>query len=283
MKKIKILLLLTCCLSLGFFSCDDNRQAIEESEEVGALNNKAMVSINSNVTSGDINEGTVVEYTINFDKPVSANVNFVAVLKGGTAGENDVDLGSAQLARYGTSTTLSITIENDLIPENDETAIITIEAASPSSDYFVHPNSNIPDFNYNIKSPVDPNDLIVALEWDIDAASDLDMFSVSAVNGPWDQQWTGDYPEVKNLVWGVDPDGTYYLGIDPYSVENDVTEFWYKWSLGQPDGTVTVIEGVFDYENRNTVYTIDSATGGTASYRLVTVTKTGTTFVAAGN
>lgn len=281
MKKIKKLLLLTC-LSVSIFACDDSRDTNQDAEDIVGFDKKAMVSVTPDVLSGDVNEGDVITYTINMDKAVTVNVGFVAVLKGGTADAADITLGSATISKYNTSTTISVSINDDSFPEFDETAIITIEADGVTSGYSVHPDSNIPNYSYNIISPVDPSDLIVGLEWDTTSAPDIDMVSFNGTT-EWDNQATGDHPEVKNLVWGVDPDGTYFLGIDPYEVEAGVASFSYKWTLGQPDGSITVIEGTFDYENRDTIYTTAaSAALGSTIYLLVQVEKTGTTYVATG-
>ena len=268
-------------LSLALFACDQEKANID-AEGPGSTSNKSTVTATPDNTGGDVNEGDVVTFSITLDKPQSSAVGFEAILVGGSGSADDVVLGSSRVGSYATGTSITVEFAADLIPENDETVIVKIVPDGVVSGYFVSNPDNLGEYTYNVKSPVDPDDLIVALEWDTVAAHDLDMFSVSAANGAWDQQWTGDHPEVKNLIWGVDPDGTYYLGIDPYDVEAGVDSFWYRWSLGQPDGTITVIEGMFDYANRDTAYTIDSATGGTPSYRLVTIEKAGLNFAATG-
>ena len=272
-------------LSLAFvaalvFSCDAE-EASQTPAGIGSDTYKPTVSVTADMT-GDVDEGMAATFTLNTDRAIAYDIFFTAVLVSGDATDSDLVIGSARLPKYSTTTDLVVDFNADGVPELDETAVITIQPDGVDSNFWVNDASDFGTYSYTIKSPVDPNDLIVALEWDLERSHDLDMFSVSAQYGAWDQQWTGDHPEVKNLIWGVDPDGTYYLGIDPYDVEDGVTEFWYRWSLGQPDGTVTVIEDMFDYANRDSVYEIDSATSGTPSYRLVTVEKTGTTFVATG-
>ena len=280
MKNIKKLLLLSF-LSVSIFACDDARESNQDAEPIGSLNSKAMVSITADVASGDVTEGDVITFGINMDKPVSVNVGYVAVLKGGTANDADVTLGSATISKFSTTASISVTINADSFPELDETAIITIEADGPTSGYSVHPDSNIPNFTYNILSPVSPTDLMVGLEWDNVSAPDIDMVSFYGTVEAGVTA-TGDMPEVGNLILGSNPDGTYFLGIDPYEVEADVTSFDYKWTFGQPDGSVSVIEGTFDYENRDTVYTTgtSAALGGSTIYLVVQVEKTATTYVA---
>ena len=276
MKNFKILYITLFTLAT-LVACDYEKASVD-SAEPGSIDNKPTVTITSDVAQGAVDEGTVINFTLQFDKQIPYSVGFHAVISG-SAGEADVDLGSGRVNAFANSAVLSVEIIDDLVPELDESLTIKIEPDSPASAYYVHPNSNLSGFSYTIKSPVDPDDLIVALDWDFDSAHDLDMFSISADYGAWDVQWTSDHPEVKNLIWGSDPDGTYYLSIDPYSVEPGVTEFWYKWSLGQPNGTVTVIDGIFDYANRDTAHTVDTSFGF-PTYVLVKVVKTGTTFVA---
>lgn len=259
-------------------SCDVNDR--EDVSDIGTTDNKPVISITT-ADSGAA-EGNSVTIMITSDKPISNDIRFQASVTGGTVSEGDYSLSSESfaLSKYTTSTELTVTFAADEMPELQENIEVSVNLyGGAANDFLVHESSTKEaTFTFDVDNVVDPNDLIVALEWG-ENASDLDMFSFDGTYGEWDVQWTADHPEIKNLIWGSDDDGTYYLGIDPYEVAPGADTFDYKWSLGQPDGSVTIIEGTFDYTNRDTVYTTGNYQGTTA-YLLVQVVKTGTTFVA---
>ena len=180
------------------------------------------------------------------------------------------------MSKYTNETTITFTVADDGIPEIDETAIIKIEPDGADSEFWIIPNNTLPEFSYTLKSPVHPENLVIAAGWDADAADDLDFFIFNEAEGPWDYSASSDNPEIAS-IWGSDPDGVYYLGFDPYDVSE--AEFAYSFIMGSPNGSVNTITGTFDYENRDSVYqTMDFQ--GTTVYLLVKVVKTGTTYVA---
>ena len=277
MKKNIVKIFSIVALGTVLFSCDPEK-ANQDSAAIGSESYKPTLTVTTDFVGNEVNEGETITYNLTTDKVLEFDISVKVILESGTASEADVVLATGVITKFTNLATLTATFPEDGIPEVDETAVIKVVADGVASEFWVVNYETLPAFNYTIKSFVNPDDFMVALEWDYDAASDFDMFSISQANGPWDSAATGDTPESKNLIWGVDPDGTYFLGIDPYDVEPGVTSIDYKFSLGSPDGSVTVIEGTFDYENRDTVYDTQ-VVSGTTVYLLVQVVKTGTTFV----
>lgn len=264
-------------LSITLVNCDAEESSVDPTP-IGGTQELVTPTITPDVVPGDVDEGSSITFSIVFDKSVRQTVTWVPVLVGGTGTEADLDLDvTAVMNAYRTSTSMTVDVISDGIPEMDQTVTIQLQPISVESGYWISPNYDLPEFTYTIKSFVDPNDLIVAFEWDENASHDMDMFAFSEVSGPWDSAATGDIPETKNLVWGIDPDGTYFIGVDPYDVEDGVTEIDYKFSFGQPNGQIDVFEGSFDYANRDTTYTTDDYQGTTV-YLLFNVVKVGTEF-----
>src|SRR5690606_22040 len=204
-------------LAMVFTSCDPRTNDVDPSD-LGSTDHYPTITVTPSVSNGStVTEGSSITFDISMDRSIDENIDFVATLVSGTVGENDIVLGSGRVAAYSTTTSVTVNIIDDSYPEIDENATIKIEAADDSSDFWLNPQTVLSNYDYTIQDPVNP-DLIVVLEWDYDAAPDLDMFAFNSVLGAWDYAATADTPEIKNIVWGSDPDGTYYIGIDPYEV-----------------------------------------------------------------
>jgi hypothetical protein len=282
MKKniVKIFSIVT--LGTVLFSCEPE-MANQDVSAIGSQSYKPTLTVTSDLVGNIVNEDESVTFTLTTDKILAYNVSYKVILESGTASEDDVVLSTGTIARNTNSTTLTVSFPNDSYFEADETAVLKVVADGVASEFWVLNYDSLPAFNYTIKDFVNPDDFVVQLEWDYEAASDLDMFCFKSPATSWDSAATGATPEYKNLIWGANPNGTYYLGIDPFDVEPGVTSIDYKYTLRSPNGSVTVIEGTFDYANRDTAYTTATyapgTTGATTVYLLVQVVKTGTTFV----
>jgi len=256
-----------------------------DDEELAGQEYKPTVSITASAPTGNVDEGTSITYSLSFDKPINHPISFVATLVSGVAGANDVELGVTTIPANVTTGSLTVDFIADLVPELPESAVIKIEGGSEDSKYYINPASQLPNYTYSIISPVSATDLAVALEWDYDTVSDIDLYAFSEANGPWELAATGDTPEVKNIILGSEPDGTYLLGIDAYSlttgVETGVTSFDYNFIFGTPDGSVTNVSGTYDYENQDATYDVLAWPSNpvTFVYILLEVEKTGTNYV----
>ena len=264
-------------MSLLIVGCDAE-QADQDPSEIGSTKYKPTLTITPSVASGDVAEGTAITYQLSTDKIMEFDINFKASLVGGTASGADFELGTGVIGKFKNNTTITVEILDDMIPENDETAIIKIEADGLDSEFWIIPNNTLPEFSYTIKSSVNPTDLVVALEWDAGAASDLDMWTFSEAGVAWSNAATSDNPEVGVSVEEADDDGVYFVGFDPYDVNSGVESFEYSFHIGTPDGTVKTISGTFDYAARDEAYdTMEYQ--GTVVYLLLKVVKTGMNYV----
>ncbi len=264
-------------MSLLIVGCDAEK-ADQEPSELGSTAYKPTLVITPSVASGNVEEGSQITFTLTTDRVIEFDINFKATLMSGTASEDDIDLGTIKLAKFTNSAVLTVKIADDMIPEIDETAVIKIEPDGVDSEFWIIPNNTLPTFSYTIKSPVHPENLVIAAGWDGDAAPDLDFFIFNELEGAWDNSASSDNPEIAS-IWGSDPDGVYFLGFDPYEVEDGVDSFEYSFIMGSPDGSVNTISGTFDYENRDTAYTTMDY-DGTTVYLLVKVVKNGLNYVA---
>lgn len=276
MKKY-IYLFFIGLLSITLVNCDVETSSVDPTD-IGGTEQLVIPTITPDVAGGEIAEGSTITFDIEFDKSVRQTVTWIPVVVGGSASEDDVDLSDTGVVNpYRTSASLSVPVLDDGIPEENQTITIQLQPISVESGYWISPEFDNPTFTYTIVSPVDPDDLIVAMEWDFDASHDMDMFAFSEVNGPWDSAATGDIPESKNMVWGVDPDGTYFLGVDPFDIQDGATVIDTKFSFGQPNGQIDVFEHAFDVVNRDAVYMTDDY-NGTTVYLLFRIEKVGTEF-----
>ena len=88
------------------------------------------------------------------------------------------------------------------------------------------------------------------------------------------------YAHLWNLRESSDQfgNGNYFFGFDPYDVPNEINNYYVR--VGHPDGTVDVFEGVITKSTIVDDFIADDfAAWGIPSYRLITVTKTGASFV----
>lgn len=266
-------------MSLLIVGCDAEK-AEQDPSEVGSTKSRPILTVTPSIPNGNVEEGQTITFTISIDRAIANDINFKASLVGGTATEADVELGDlVTIASYDTETTITITIVDDMIPEDDETATIRIEPAGVDSVFWISPHNTLPEFNYTIKSSVNPTDLVVALAWDGDVAPDMDMFVFNEIDGPWSLAASDDNPEVTNVILGDEPDGAYYIGFDPYDVNSGVETLDYSFIIGTPDGAIKTISGTFDYSNRDDTYQVMEWVDGTVVYLLLKVVKDGLNYV----
>ena len=227
----------------------------------------ATFTTTSNVSS--ISEGDTVEYTITLDRPYFEQLVFGVNVTGDLVLDEDYTVWGGDMQGHETSTTLSIAFINDGFPEVAESMSIEVGAFGFDDRYVLNPTTVNPTFTGNVTNVNEANRLTVAFGW----PSDDDDFDVFIWQGAafWGQSAGSDNPEINTDIWGDDPDGTYYVSIDPWFLGAGSSD--YTISVGHENGTVEVFNGHFDTADISG-YTID---GGFA-FRMLEIVKVGTDF-----
>jgi len=192
-------------------------------------------------------------------------LTFSAKINGGSAGEDDYLAESVVLAPYTTEAKLYIIAIADDFPEVAEDVQMEIGVFGIADKYLLNPGTVNPTLNLSLTNYNDPDVLTVAVGW-ANHDDDLDVYALLGTER-WGAAAGSDNPEILTSIWPTDPNGTYYVGIDPYFTNQALVE--YTISIGYPDQTVQFITGTFDTENLDS-YTQDLY--GTAPiYRLLTI------------
>ena len=244
-------ILATAFLAFGLSACDQDKDV----EPVIDANSKAtytITRIDEGAGNNTVTEGDILEYEITTSKMLEGAVDFTAEFNEAAAAsgldDHDYIISGGVLPAYATSTTFTVEIVNDGFPEPTETLDFDLGAYDISDNWRLSPASAAQNVNLSVANVNEEGRITIALSWP-DDHDDLDMY-IFSVND--DDDWggnasaTGDIPEINTNLWPNDPDGTYYVGIDPYSLESGETA--YTFNIGLPDGTVTVIEGTFNLE-----------------------------------
>jgi hypothetical protein len=160
---------------------------------------------------------------------------------------------------------MTITVLEDDFPEPTEKLALEIGAFDIADNWQLNPASDVEAVNLDLTNVNQEGVLTIAISWP-NHDDDLDMYIFSAtINDDWggNDGATGNNPEILTSLWPSDPNGTYYVGIDPYHLEASSTP--YTFHIGFEDGTVQTITGVFDASNLD-AYEVDNG-----AYRLLKI------------
>lgn len=240
-KKLIYNIIGLAVLIAGVVGCDQASQ--EASPIVEPDDSYPVATFTTDFTGSTITEGDTIMYTITLNKPINHDLRFEATIHDGTADDHDIVAESVTITAYDTEAVMYIIFSADDYPEVSETIQIEVGIVDEAMKYLVHPSTTNPVLDLTINNYNDPGSLTVALEWATED-DDIDLFIISEDYGAWAAAASSDNPEITTGLWAADPDGNYFITLDPYHVEG--SSFDYILSLGYPDGEVEFIEGTFD-------------------------------------
>lgn len=258
-------------LAFTLVSCENN---ITSPADPISTDNYPTLTFTTDFDGNTVAEGDAITYEITADKPFEEPVEIVLTVSGGDADTDDYEAESFVFPAFSPDATISFTVEftMDDIPEEAEEFTYSLEIPAIDEKYTVNPDTEFPEKTVTIENVNDPTGLTVALGWDT-PDDDLDLlinyhdvendslvsFSAAA---------SADNPEISLL--GTSTTGDFYYLVDPYSVGQANVN--YTFSVGYPDQSVELFEGVLETENLDQ-YTLDPfhAFGYTAVPRLLEV------------
>lgn len=282
MRKNNILSILSLALIvLGFSSC-------YEQEVVDPISpaDYPTATITPNF-SGDVVEGDTITYTVTLDKMVDFDLPFTFQLDElSEITDHDVEITDAVVAAYSTEATISVIILDDGAPNFDKKLVGEVGCLDIGFRYALNEATENIMVDMTIKNNYDTSAVVVAFGWD-NPANDIDLFGIydnAGTNVDWALAGTANNPEVMATIsvdhpeYGPDPDGDYFITIDPYYMEG--TSFnWYAL-VGYPDGAVEEFTGVFDLNLIDT-YTVDYfAYWDVNTYRVLVLNRAGNSYSA---
>lgn len=222
-------------IMVGLAACDTAKQDVSP---IISPDIKPLATFTTDFT-GTISEGDTIKYTITLDKMIERAITFSVKQTGGTADANDWTAASAVMEPYTKEVQLNLIITADNFPEVAETATFEIGAFTIADRYLVRPATVNPKPSVNITNVnnTEDNNYTVAVGWP-NTDDDWDVRIYSATDGRWsDMGESGADPEIIDQLWDGDPDGTYYIAVNPYTVTENVTNF--TVSIGHSDQTVS--------------------------------------------
>lgn len=257
-------------------SCDKD----QEVSPVIDPNLKPMVTFVADPSGDSFKEGDILTYTISMDKMIDNSITFSANQTGGTATEDDFTIESVVMRPYTTEATMEVVFTAFDFPDATKTLSFELGVAGVAERYLVHPTTTYPSKDLEITNVNDPGKLIIGFSW---PNHDVDIDIVTWSDTPDNPltEWgadgaSGSNPEVDKSIWLADPVGTYYVNIMDWGED----AFPYTFNIGHPDGTIQIIEGVFDHTKTDYVNDLWMAWGepGYNSYRVLKVVNDGTSF-----
>jgi hypothetical protein len=261
-------------------SCD-YRTAEQDVAPTVSPDGYPVATFTTDFTGTEVSEGDTIVYSIVFDKPIDRSVTFQITPTDESTAEADVDYIASPgiIQPFTTEAEASIIFVADDDPESTETFSFELGATSLADKYLVNPSVVNPTMDLNVLSVNDPTLLTIKFEWDTE--DDLDILtSPGYLTTDTVDYWgtggaTGHNPEFDYSIWLADPPGKYWVYIldwDAPVVAN------FTLTLGLPDGTNQVYEGVFDYNTAADDFERDifgiSSWGYPAGYRILEVTVT---------
>lgn len=243
---------------------------------------KPTVTITRIDDAGSIEEGDTLIFEITTSKMLEHNsVAFVPSFADVAEVEEglDYDFEGGVLAPFTTSTTLTVYVYDDGFPEADENFNFEIVAPNWGQSWQLNPQSDVEVIESSVANVNDPESLTIAFGWDDpEHHSDFDLL-VNYGETSWGAAASSANPEIDNSISHNDEgginvnDGTYYVGVDPYDVPDEVTS--YTISVGYPDGRVETFQGTFDQSKLDSYPTDYFAAYETDMYRMLVVEKNG--------
>jgi hypothetical protein len=239
----------------------------QDVEPVVPASTKAVITIERVDGLSSVSEGDTLEFVITSSKMLESSIDFSAILAETAVAEEEVDYAviGGVLSPYSTSTTMQVVVLDDGFPEMSEKLAFEIDAASVGQNWQLNPESEVETVDVDVANINQEGVITIALTWP-NHDDDLDMYIFSVEE---DDDWggfdaaTGANPEINTNLWPSDPNGTYYVGIDPFHLEEASTP--YTFHIGMEDGSVQIIEGVFDTSK------IDSYAVDNGAYRLLQI------------
>jgi hypothetical protein len=259
MKRLINTTSIICTIFLVFsiVSCEEGGQGTAPTI---STDNYPTVTITANQETNKVKEGDTLTYTIKSDKPLEpqgdATIDFSLNITGGTANAEDVE--SNLPVTYptfvaDTSVTAKVIFPIDNIPEKDEKISYKIKDADVFTKYSLNSNSKFASADLTIQNVNNPNGLTIALNWNGDAASDMDMYALLFQGGNYVGALTdgasGDKPEI--LVNTYPQSGVWYYALD--AADYKKSPISYKFMIGYPDQSVKIIEGTYDVNDSSRV------------------------------
>lgn len=244
--KIAILVILMA----SFAACDQEQDLAKPIDPT----EKAEITITRVDGLTTVEEGDVLEFEITSNKMLKTAIDFTAALTAAGVDGLDYEVEGGILAPYTTSTTMSIHVLDDGFPELAETLSLEIGAFDIAQNWRLSPESDIASVSTQVANVNEEGVITIAVSWP-NHDDDLDLYIWSvAEDDVWGASAGSDNPEISTALWPEDPNGTYYVGFEPYHLEASTTP--YTFSIGFEDGTVQIIEGVYDSE---ATYDIDGS------------------------
>jgi len=238
-------------LVVSMMSCNTAEQ---DASPVVSPDDYPVATFTTDFTGSTISEGDTITYTITLDKAISWDLNFDVTVNGGTIDPDyDLEIVPAQIAPYETEAELMIIFLADGNPEVSETAQLEVELTDLAEMYLVNPITVNPTLDLTITNVNDLSGLNLSLYWE-DDHDDFDFIPYDgAGDAITDAGETGADPEVVLIPNDADDD-TYTINAVPYDVASTMVS--YVFSVGYPDQTVEIYEGVWDMSTIDGEFTI---------------------------
>ncbi len=268
MKKYKFHIISMLLVMFTMFGCEEQEIADPISPD-----GYPTATFTTDFTGTEITEGDKILYTITLDKMLAEDIIFTLKLNAeNTVNENDISYPeTVTIVAYSTEATFEIIIIDDNYVELDENLKFELGVFDLAKKYLLNPNTKNPVLDLTVKSP-NPNSttaLTVGTEWpNHDDDWDIYIFDRNGTKMTGNDGATGADPELNTFL-NTAADGTYYVELDAYAVEEEVTNF--AFTFGKPDGTIEVINLAFNMAS-SANYPVGEA------YRAIKIEKVGTTY-----
>ncbi len=265
MKNIlKINSILSVMLILFLAGCEME----PETQDPISTENYPVATFNTDFSGTSVSEGDTIDYTITLDRMSDRDLTFEVRQLDGTADDHDFVYEEVTIPAYSLSADMQIVVLADDLPEEQETLKLEVGVFYVGERYILNPTTVNPVLDLTVTNFNDPNVLTVAFGWQ-NPESDIDLFAISEVDGAWGAAASADNPEILTSIWPSDPEGNYFVTIDPYSVASNPVNYWV--AIGYPDQTNEYLTGTFDVDKLDS-YTVDYFDAWDMdTYRILTV------------
>lgn len=279
-KNIKHILALVV-IALIFSSCYK-----QEVEGVISTDEKVVATITPNFFNTEVVEGDTLSYTITLSKMMEFATTFTIDVdeESSTFDWHNLEIIDATIAAYSLEAELLVIFLASPTPENTKNLAFEVGCYNTSEMYTLHETTEFLSQDIMVKNLVDTTAVVVAFGWDV-PENDIDLFGIyddSGTNVDWALAGTANNPEVMTTInvdhpeFGPDPDGDYFITIDPYHMEG--TSFNWTASVGYPNGQVEIFNGTFDINNIDG-YTVDYfAYWDVNTYRVLVINRNGDSY-----
>lgn len=279
-KKIKYILglWLTALFITGCYK--------QEVADVISTDNKVVAVITPNFTNTEVTEGDTISYTVTLSKMMEYATTFTLDIdeEASTYDAHNLEIIDATVQAYSLDAELLIVFHENPAPEITKTLVFEVGCYNTAEMYTLHESTEYLPQDITIKNMHDTSAVVVAFGWDI-ADNDIDLFGIydnAGTNVDWALAGTANNPEIMTTIsvdhpeYGPDPDGDYFITIDPYYMVG--SSFNWTANVGYPDGNVEVFTGTFD-ATKTDDYTIDYfAYWDVNTYRVLVINRSGNSY-----